>query len=154
VASSGNGGLRSAKGAGGTGSMRGGGSLRAGGPGEVGTGEKGSERAVRAVVKDSAPDTVDSTLDASAIANTIRRNLGGVRACYESGLKRNPNIGGKLSVRFAISTVGKVTSVDIENDSMHDDDVASCVKGKIQMWRFPPGQGGDVVYPFVFQAAK
>jgi hypothetical protein len=148
------GGLRSAKGAGGTGSLRGGGSLRAGGPGEVGTGERGAERAVKAVVKDSAPENVDSTLDASAIANTIRRNLGGVKACYEAGLKRNPSISGKLSVRFAISSVGKVTSVDVESDSLKDDDVAGCVKSRIQSWRFPPGQGGEVVYPFVFQAAK
>jgi hypothetical protein len=154
VASSGNGGLRSAKGAGGTGSMRGGGSLRAGGPGEVGTGEKGAERAVRAVVKDSAPESVDSTLDASAIANAIRQRIGAVKACYEAGLKRNPAIGGKLSVRFAISNVGKVTSVDIEGDTMHDDDVAGCVKSRIQSWRFPPGGGGEVVYPFVFQASK
>ena len=48
------GGLRS-KGAGGSGSLRGGGSLRASGPGEVGTGERGGERAVKGIVKDSAP---------------------------------------------------------------------------------------------------
>jgi len=150
------GGLRSAKGAGGTGSLRGGGSLRASGPGEVGTGERGGERAVKGIVKDSAPVDVDGSLDPSVIAREIRGRLGAIKACYEAGLKRNPSIGGKLQLRFEISTVGKVTSAEIENDSMHDDEVASCIKSRVMTWRFPAPAGGSVQfsYPFIFQASK
>lgn len=153
---SGAGGLRSAKGAGGTGSLRGGGSLRASGPGEVGTGERGGERAVKGIVKDSAPVDVDGSLDPSVIAREIRGRLGAIKACYEAGLKRNPNIGGKLQLRFEISSVGKVTSADIENDTMHDEEVASCIKSRVQTWRFPAPSGGSVQfsYPFIFQASK
>ena len=149
------GGLRS-KGAGGSGSLRGGGSLRASGPGEVGTGERGGERAVKGIVKDSAPTDVDGSLDPSVIAREIRGRLGAIKACYEAGLKRNPNIGGKLQLRFEVSTVGKVTSAEIENDSMHDDEVASCIKSRVMTWRFPAPAGGSVQfsYPFIFQAAK
>lgn len=149
------GGLRS-KGAGGSGSLRGGGSLRASGPGEVGTGERGGERAVKGIVKDSAPTDVDGSLDPSVIAREIRGRLGAIKACYEAGLKRNPNIGGKLQLRFEVSTVGKVTSADIENDSMHDEEVASCIKSRVMTWRFPAPSGGSVQfsYPFIFQAAK
>jgi len=149
------GGLRS-KGAGGTGSLRGGGSLRASGPGEVGTGEKGGERAVKGIVKDSAPTDVDGSLDPSVIAREIRGRLGAIKACYEAGLKRNPNIGGKLQLRFEVSTVGKVTSAEIENDSMHDEEVASCIKSRVMTWRFPAPAGGSVQfsYPFIFQASK
>jgi hypothetical protein len=142
------------KGTGGTGSRLAGGSLKASGPGVVGTGEKGGERAVKAVVKDSAPESVDNTLDTAAITNTVKRNIGGVKACYEAGLKRNPSMGGKVTVRWNISSVGKVTSVDVENDTLKDDEVVQCIKGKVQSWRFPPGGGGEVVYPFVFQASK
>jgi hypothetical protein len=151
------GGLRSAKGAGGTGSLRGGGSLRASGPGDVGTGERGAERVVKAVVKDSAPESVDGTLDASVIVKEIKSRIGAVKACYESGLKRNPNIGGKLTLHFAVSAIGKVTGVDIENDTMHDDEVAGCIKSRVASWRFPAPPGGGTTefsYPFVFQAAK
>jgi hypothetical protein len=156
VAGAGAGGLRSARGAGGTGSLRGGGSLRASGPGEVGTGERGGEKAVHAVVKDSAPQDVDGSLDPSVIAREIRGRLGAVKACYEAGLKRNPNIGGKLQLRFEVSQVGKVTSAEIENDTMHDDDVASCIKSRVMTWRFPAPAGGSVQfsYPFIFQASK
>ena len=150
------GGLRSAKGAGGTGSLRGGGSLRAAGPGEVGTGQRGAEHAVHVMVKDSAPMDVDGTLDTAAVAREIHSRLGAVKACYEAGLKRNPNIGGKLVLRFEVSTIGKVTSAEIDQDSMHDDQVASCIKSRVMTWRFPAPSGGSVQfsYPFIFQAAK
>lgn len=150
------GGLRSARGAGGSGSLRGGGLLRASGPGEVGTGEKGGEKAVHATIKDSAPQDVDGSLDPSVIAREIRSRLGAIKACYEAGLKRNPNIGGKLQLRFEVSTVGKVTSAEIENDTMHDDDVASCIKSRVMTWRFPAPAGGSVQfsYPFIFQSSK
>jgi outer membrane biosynthesis protein TonB len=149
------GGVRS-KGAGGTGSLRGGGSLRASGPGEVGTGEKGGERAVKGIVKDSAPTDVDGSLDPSVIVREIRGRIRAVTTCYEQGLKRNPNIGGKLQLRFEVSTVGKVTSAEIENDSMHDEEVASCIKSRVMTWRFPAPAGGRVQfsYPFIFQASK
>ena len=153
---SGAGGLRSTKGAGGTGSLRGGGSLRASGPGEVGTGQRGGERAVKGIVKDSTPVDVDGELDPSVIAREIRGRLGAIRACYEAGLKRNPNIGGKLQLRFEVSTVGKVTSAEIENDTMHDSEVADCIKNRVRTWRFPAPSGGSVQfsYPFIFQASK
>ncbi len=148
------GGLRG-KGAGGTGSLRGGGSLRASGPGEVGTGERGGERAVHAVVKDSAPQDVDGSLDPSVIAKEIRSRLGAIKACYEAGLKRNPNIGGKVQLRFEVSSVGKVTSAEIENDTMHDEEVASCITSRVKTWRFPAPAGGSVQfsYPVLVQAS-
>jgi hypothetical protein len=156
VAGAGAGGLRSAKGAGGSGTLRGGGSLRASGPGEVGTGERQGERAVKGIVKDSAPTDVDGTLDPGVIAKEIRGRLGAIKACYEAGLKRNPSIGGKVQLRFEVSSVGKVTSAEIENDTMHDEEVASCIKARVSSWRFPAPAGGSVQfsYPFIFQASK
>jgi hypothetical protein len=155
VASGDGGGLR-AKGGGGTGSLRGGGNLRAGGPGTVGTGERGGEKTVKGMVKESAPVDVDGSLDPSIIAKEIRGRLGAVKACYESGLKRNPNIGGKIQLRFTVSSVGKVTAASVENDTMHDDEVASCIKSRVLTWRFPAPSGGSVEfsYPFIFQASK
>ncbi len=153
-AGGGAGGLRT-KG-GGSGTLRGGGSLVASGPGAVGTGEKASEHAVRATVKDSAPTDVDGSLDPSVIVKEIRGRIRAVTACYEAGLKRNPSIGGKLVLRFTVSTVGKVTAAEIENDTMHDDEVASCIKSRVMSWRFPAPSGGEVQfsYPFIFQASK
>lgn len=145
------------RGGGGTGTLRGGGSLKASGPGEVGTGDKGGERAVKGTVKDSTPTDVDGTLDPSVLVKEIRSRLGAIKACYEAGLKRNPNIGGKIVLRFEVSAIGKVTSADIEQDTMNDSDVAGCIKDKVKTWRLPAPQGGGSAqfsYPFVFQASK
>ena len=145
------------KGTGGTGSLKGGGSLRAGGPGEVGTGERTGEHAVRGNVKaTSAPIDVDGTLDPSILVKEIRSHLGAITACYEAGLKRNPNLSGKIQLRFEISAIGKVTSADIENDTMKDDDVAGCIKSRVLTWRLPAPTGGTAQfsYPFIFQASK
>ncbi len=155
VAGSGSGG--GIRGGGGTGTLRGGGSLKASGPGEVGTGDKSGERAVKGTVKDSAPVDVDGTLDPAMLVKEIRSRLGAIKACYEAGLKRNPNIGGKIVLRFEVSAIGKVTSADIEQDTMGDADVAGCIKDKVRTWRLPAPQGGGSAqfsYPFVFQASK
>ena len=77
--------------------------------------------------------------------------------CYERALKRNPGLSGKISVRIEINTVGRVTTVGIESDSIGDPTVTACVKATMKRLRFPPPEGGDiaeVIVPFVFQAAK
>ena len=145
------------KGTGGTGSAKGGGSLMASGPGNVSSGAAVGEHAVRGNVKaSSAPIDVDGTLDPSILVKEIRSHLGAITACYESGLKRNPNLSGKIQLRFEISAIGKVTSATIENDTMKDDDVASCIKSRVLTWRLPAPTGGTAQfsYPFIFQASK
>src|SRR5262249_17844031 len=103
-----------------------------------------------------APTDVDGSLDPGVIAREIRGRLGAVKACYESGLKRNPSIGGKLVLRFEVSSVGKVTKTEIDQDSMPDDEVPSCIKQPLMTWPFPAPAGGSVQfsYPFIFQASK
>src|SRR5581483_9643502 len=126
VASSGDGGgLHAARGAGGTGTAKGIGGLRASGPGEVGTGDKGAEKVavLRGSMKDSAPVDIDGSLDPNVVANTIRSRKGAIIACYEKALKRNPNLAGKVQLRFTISSVGKVAAADIENNTLGDDEV-------------------------------
>jgi len=152
------GGLRSAKGAGGTGTAKGIGGLRASGPGEVDTGQRGSERAatMKGTVKDSAPVDIDGSLDPNVVANTIRSRKGAVIACYEKALKRNPSLAGKVVLRFTISSIGKVTSAEIDSNSLGDDEVGSCMTTIVKTWRFPAPAGGEVQfsYPFIFQASK
>ena len=152
-------GLNAAKGAGGTGLSRGIDGLRASGPSEgVSTGEKG-EGKVRGMVRDSAPQDLDSAeLDPNAVAAKIRQYKGALIACYESALKRNPTLSGKITLRFTVNKVGKVSKAEIETDTMHDDDVNKCIIERASSWRFPPpkGQAEDVqfAYPFIFQASK
>ncbi len=132
------------------GGLRGGGGI-VGGTTGVGPGEK----RVSGVVKSEAP-AVDGELDPSIVSKEVRSRLGAIKACYERALKRNPNLSGKIVIHWTITAAGTVSGVDVENDTMGDSEVASCIKSLVARWRFPAPSGGsvEVSFPFVFQAAQ
>ncbi len=151
-------GLGSVRGGDGTGQSQSIGSLTTSGPREgVGTGEK-TEKKVRAVVQESSPQDLDpGDLDPGQVAAKIRQYRGAMVACYEAALKRNATLAGKITLRFSVNSVGKVSHVEIEVDTMHDDDFAKCIVERAQSWRFPAPKGGGEVqfaYPFIFQSSK
>jgi outer membrane biosynthesis protein TonB len=132
------------------------GGLRGGaGISEGGTGEGRNEKKVSGIVKSEAP-AVDGELDPSIVAKEVRARLGAIKACYERALKRNPTLSGKVVVHWTITAAGTVSGIDVENDTMGDNEVASCIKGLIARWRFPAPAGGsvEVSFPFVFQASQ
>jgi hypothetical protein len=132
------------------GGLRGGGSIAGGG-----TGAAATEKKVSGVVKSEAP-AVDGELDPAMVAKEVRTRLGAVKACYERGLKRNPNLSGKVVIHWTITQAGTVSGVDIEQDTLGDAEVASCIKSLIARWRFPAPSGGsvEVSFPFVFQSSQ
>jgi hypothetical protein len=132
------------------GGLRGGAGIAGGG-----TGEGPGEKKVVGVVKSEAP-AVDGELDPSIVTKEVKSRLGAIKACYDRGLKRNPNLSGKIAIHWTITAAGTVTGVDVDSDTMGDSEVASCIKGQITRWRFPAPSGGsvEVSYPFVFQASQ
>ncbi len=132
------------------GGLRGGAGIAGGG-----TGVGPSEKKVSGVVRGEAP-AVDGELDPSIVSKEVRSRLGAIKACYERALKRNPNLSGKIVIRWTITPAGTVSGVDVENDTMGDNEVSGCIKSLIARWRFPAPAGGsvEVAYPFVFQAAQ
>ena len=119
------------------------------------TGAGSTEKRITGIVKSEAP-AVDGALDPALVSKEVRARIGAIKACYERALKRNPNLSGKVKVRWTITAAGTVSAVEIEEDSMGDNEVSSCIKGLVSRWRFPAPSGGsvDVVYPFVFQASQ
>lgn len=151
-------GLGTVRGGDGTGTSQSIGSLTTTGPRDgVSTGEK-TEKKVRAVVQESSPQDLDpGDLDPGQVAAKIRQYRGAMVACYEAALKRNATLAGKITLRFSVSSAGKVSHVEIEVDTMHDDDFAKCIVERAQSWRFPAPKGGGEVqfaYPFIFQSSK
>jgi len=149
--------LRGVKsGTGGSGKVADIGSLR--GAGTIASGNTGSgatEKRVSGVVKSEAP-AVDGELDPALVSKEVRARIGAVKACYERALKRNPNLSGKVKVRWTITAAGTVSGVDIADDSMGDSEVSSCIKQLVARWRFPAPSGGsvEVEFPFVFTASQ
>jgi outer membrane biosynthesis protein TonB len=153
------GGLRG-KGAGGTGKSVGIGGLadRVGGPGKVGTGiGKVKEKVPTASIKKAGKTKIEGTLKASAVARVLRRGMRALKACYQKALKRNPKLAGKVAVILTINKLGKVTRVEIDQDTVGDSAVTSCIKSYCKRWRFPPPSDGDTVdvsFAVGFQASR
>jgi len=40
------------------------------------------------------------------VSKEVRARIGAVKACYERALKRNPNLSGKIKVRWTITAAG------------------------------------------------
>jgi len=92
-------------------------------------------------------------LAAGAIQRVVVMHRAEVRACYEAGLKKNPDLAGKVVVAWVIAPGGAVSSARIASSTLANANVEACIVSRVQTWRFPaPGSPTDVTYPFVFAA--
>jgi hypothetical protein len=106
---------------------------------------------------DSATDEIYGDVDKQAVQATIRRRTSALKVCYEKALRTQPNLKGKITYTISISTVGRVTSVEIEGDTLQDASVRSCTKAKIQGWRFPVAgaeEAAEVTFSVVYSGAE
>jgi len=110
---------------------------------------------VNGVVKAGVP-VVDGHTETSLVTSEVRVRIGAVKACYERALKRNSKLYGEIRLRWTISTAGRVSAVEIEEDTVGDSEICSCVKSLVGRWRFVPPSGGpaDVSIPFIFEAKE
>lgn len=94
------------------------------------------------------------TIDAKEVNSFINARFGQVKACYERRLKTNTFLEGKLDLNIGVSSQGKVTSVGVNNDTIRDAQMLSCVKQVIQDWDFPKPTGGRVTIAKTFSFKK
>jgi hypothetical protein len=98
-----------------------------------------------------ASGTVDVTGgDPAKIKAAIGKYTGQVKACYELRLKSNPTLEGRVGLLWYI-TGGRVTKVDIVENTTRDDELAGCIAAKVRTWRFPTDleEDTEVSYPFI-----
>lgn len=89
------------------------------------------------------------------IRRIVRGHLNEVRSCYNTGLTRNPNLEGRVTVQFSILHSGKVGSAVIQANSTDDAELGACIKQAVKRWSFPapPGAGSTLVsYPFALSS--
>jgi hypothetical protein len=96
--------------------------------------------------------TVSGRLPPEVIQRIVRQNYGRFRFCYEQGLASNPNLEGRVSVRFAIGRDGAVSFAANAGSDMPNSGVVSCVVQSYYGLSFPSPEGGivTVVYPIMF----
>jgi len=95
---------------------------------------------------------VSGRLPPEVIQRIVRQNFGRFRLCYENGLRRNPNLQGRVAVRFIIDRSGAVASTSNGGSDLPDSAVVSCVARAFMNLSFPQPEGGVVVvtYPIMF----
>ncbi len=97
---------------------------------------------------------VSGSLSSEAVSRVLRAQVGRLRACYESGLARNPQLAGRLNVRFVIGQNGEVLSAISGGSSLGDGSVIGCVLATVRSVRFPPPASGfvTVLFPLTFRS--
>ncbi len=103
-------------------------------------------------VRPGGDTTVSGHLPREVIQRVVRQNYGRFRMCYESGLRSNPNLEGRVAARFVIDREGRVSMVSNGGSDLPDSGVVSCVVSAYYGLSFPAPETGivTVVYPIQF----
>ena len=109
-----------------------------------------------ATTSSQADRTEPIEVEPNALQKFATARSGGIRACYEAELKKNPNLRDTIVMLFTITPAGTATDVAVESDSFPSNEVATCVTQLVRQWVFPfkPSEETSVAYPFVFAPAS
>jgi hypothetical protein len=121
------------------------------GSSEPGTlGNSGSKPTIR-----MGATSVSGRLPPEVIQRVVRQNFGRFRLCYEKGLEKNPELQGRVSVKFVIGRDGAVTSAANSGSDLPDEAVIACIVKSFNGLSFPQPEGGIVTvsYPIMFTPA-
>lgn len=85
------------------------------------------------------------------VSKVVRRRAGSLNACYMQRLVGNPDLRGKVTVRWSIAKTGKVAKASIAGSTLGDSAAHSCILRLARRMVFPKSDGTCVVqWPFVF----
>jgi hypothetical protein len=117
-----------------------------------GHGRLGGAHQTRAPSIRQGATQVNGRLPPEVIQRIVRQNFGRFRLCYENGLRTNPNLQGRVSVRFVIDRSGAVSTASDGGSDLPDQGVVGCVVRGFGNLSFPQPEGGivTVVYPIIF----
>ena len=127
------------------------------GPGDkggmgIGHGPGGSGHTAKAPVLRPEPITnANGRLPAEVIQRIVRQNFGRFRACYETALRTNPSLHGRIATKFVIGRDGAVNQSSDAGSDLPDQAVVACVVRSFNTLSFPAPEGGvaTVTYPII-----
>lgn len=102
-------------------------------------------------------ESSEPALTRDEIRLVVRAKLPRVRECFEIGLASNPNLRGRLLLRFEINPSGKAEQVEVVEDQLGDPSVAACMIELLPHWQFPRPRNGQpiaITYPFAFSSEQ
>lgn len=130
-------------------------STRGRGTGGVGEGTGGlGERGRVDINVEGTGAEFTGTIDRDAIRRVIRENRRAFQFCYESALRKNPDVSGRVEMQWDIEERGRATRVSVKSSEIGDRDFARCMVSRISSLTFPEppaNQVARVVFPFLFR---
>jgi cytoskeletal protein RodZ len=84
---------------------------------------------------------------ADAIKKVVRRKNAQIKYCYESRLKEDPNLRGRVVLEVTIDS-GSVVDVAISKNKTGDKKLGACIKKKVRKWSFPATCSDIAMFPF------
>jgi hypothetical protein len=108
---------------------------------------KGSSSQVSA---GSSPQ-VTGALAPELIHRVVRQSFDRFQKCYDAGLRSNPTLQGRVTVRFVIAKDGTTKSPTVAATDLADKSVATCVANAFSSIAFPVPDRGEVIvsYPVI-----
>jgi len=102
--------------------------------------------------KDVAISLGGGCRSAVSIMRTVHSRTPGLRHIYNKYLKSNTGFGGKITFKFSISAVGKITKIQIVSSTTGVGSFDKEIKNKIRRWRFEKVKecASSVTVPFTF----
>jgi TonB family protein len=78
-----------------------------------------------------------------ALSSALRGRAQSAQGCYNRAL-RTSEVSGSMTVSVQVGPSGQVCSASLANDSVHSNEISSCVLGRFRGQTFPPPSGGCV----------
>lgn len=73
--------------------------------------------------------------DAEAVLAVINSHMAAIQYCYQREWRKNPNLKGKVVVRFTIRPDGSVANAQILSSTLNNPAVENCILRVIRRWR-------------------
>jgi TonB family protein len=95
----------------------------------------------------------DLTRSSNSISSGVRGVMGTIQSRYNQELKSNPDLEGKVIVRFTIAENGSVTSASVVSSTIGNSAIESTITSSLRSAKFQPSSMGTttVTYPFYFE---
>jgi hypothetical protein len=119
----------------------------------VGIGEH-HDAVVRPVVEPIVIDDPPPT-DPEVFLRYINSRRPALAACYESELKRNRSLKGRITVQLTVATDGRARAVEVDPGSLGSRAVTDCIEALVRRWTFPtrPDDEVPLQFPVLFSPA-
>lgn len=122
-----------------------------GGP-STGPAIRGGDRTSKAPPPPRGVAQTTGALTREQVRRTVHLHMNEIRFCYEQALQANPDLDGRVVVRFVVNGNGRVMT-SVTQSSTLGAAPGACVSRAISRWQFPGVPNGgvtSVTYPFSF----